>query len=118
MLNYPKLNLVFDTPNDELLDLYHDHDIFIHPTMLEAGHPNLTMLEALAAGLPVIANWEFEVDLHGCWRAPRNVFEMNKGLKDILDNWQVYRNRAIKTSTLFSWKNQTKKLINIYKKFI
>ena len=118
MLNYPKLNLVFNTPNSELLDLYHDHDIFIHPTMLEAGHPNLTMLEALAAGLPVIANWEFEVDLHGCWRAPRNVFEMDRGLKDILDNWQFYRKRATETSTLFSWKNQTKKLIDIYKKFI
>jgi glycosyltransferase involved in cell wall biosynthesis len=118
MLNYPKLNLVFDTPNDELLNLYHDHDIFIHPTMLEAGHPNLTMLEALASGLPVIADWELEVDLHGCWRAPRNVFKMNEGLKDILDNWQTYRERAIKTSSSLSWENQTKKLINIYKKFI
>ena len=59
MLNYPKLNLVFDTPNSTLLELYHNHDIFVHPTMLEAGHPNLTMIEAAAAGLPIIANWEY-----------------------------------------------------------
>ena len=117
MLNYPKLNLVFDTPNSELLSLYHDHDVFIHPTMLEAGHPNLTMLEAMAAGLPVIADWEFEVDLHGCWRAPRNVFKMNKGLKNILNNWDHYRNNCYETSQKLSWKNRTKELFKIYNEF-
>ena len=60
MLSYPKLNLVFDLPNDQLLDLYHDHDIFIHPTMLEAGHPNLTMVEAAASGLPRFADRDWE----------------------------------------------------------
>jgi glycosyltransferase involved in cell wall biosynthesis len=118
MLNYPKLNLVFDTPNTKLLDLYHHHDIFIHPTMLEAGHPNLTMLEALAAGLPVIADWEMEVDLHGCWRSPRNIFEMDKGLKDILNIWSDYREKGLETATNLSWLNRTKELIKIYKNHI
>ena len=117
MLSYPKLNLVFDTPNSELLELYHDHDIFIHPTMLEAGHPNLTMLEAMAAGLPVIADWEMEVDLHGCWRAPRDVFEMDRGLKDILGNWDFYRQQCFETSSKLSWFNQTKELIKIYQEY-
>lgn len=114
-LNYPKLNLVFDTPNTELLDLYHDHDIFIHPTMLEAGHPNLTMLEALSSGLPVIADWEMEVDLYGCWRAPRDVFEMDRGLKNILNNWDFYFPNCVKTAQNLSWLNRTKDLIKIYK---
>ena len=85
-MNYSKLNLVFDTPNSKLLELYHEHDIFVHPTMLEAGHPNLTMVEAAASGLPVIADWEHETNFHGAWRAPRDVFEMDRGLKDILNN--------------------------------
>ena len=117
MLNYPKLNLVFDTPNSKLLNLYHNHDIFIHPTMLEAGHPNLTMLEAMAAGLPVIANWEMEVTLHGWWRAPRDVFEMNKGLKNILDNWSNYRKLCATTAEELSWFNRTQDLIKIYKEY-
>ena len=115
MLNYPKLNLVFDTPNDRLLNLYHNHDIFVHPTMLEAGHPNLTMIEAAAAGLPIIANWEMETDFHGAWRAPRDVFEMDRGLKDILSNWDRYRQQAINTGKELSWKNRTKELISIFK---
>lgn len=117
MLNYPKLNLVFDTPNDELLNLYHEHDIFIHPTMLEAGHPNLTMVEALSAGLPVIADWEHSVDLNGCWRAPRDIFEMDRGLKDIMDNWVSYRRKCYTTSNNLSWLNRTKELIKIYNNF-
>jgi glycosyltransferase involved in cell wall biosynthesis len=117
-LNYPKLNLVFDTPNSELLNLYHQHDIFIHPSMLEAGHPNLTMLEAVAAGLPIIANWEEGTDFHGAWRAPRDVFEMDRGLKDILNNWSYYREKCLNTSTSLSWLNRTKELIKIYKNHI
>ena len=49
---------------------------------------------------------------------PPNLRNIAQKIKDILDNWQSYRKRATETSTLFSWKNQTKKLIDIYKKFI
>jgi glycosyltransferase involved in cell wall biosynthesis len=116
MLNYPKLNLVFDTPNSKLLELYHEHDIFVHPTMLEAGHPNLTMVEASAAGLPIIADWEHETDFHGAWRAPRDVFEMDRGLKDILNNWDLYREKIQNTSQKLSWFNRSKELQVIYER--
>jgi len=114
MLNYPKLNLVFDTPNDKLLELYHNHDIFVHPTMLEAGHPNLTMVEAAAAGLPIIADWEMATDFHGAWRSPRNVFEMDRGLKNILNNWDKFRTNVINTGKELSWENRTKELISLF----
>lgn len=115
MLNYSKLNLVFDTPNDKLLELYHKHDIFIHPTMLEAGHPNLTMIEAAAAGLPIIANWEYSTDFHGAWRSPRDVFKMDIGLKDIINNWDTYRYNLTQTSNKLSWLNRSIELVKIYK---
>jgi glycosyltransferase involved in cell wall biosynthesis len=118
ILNYSKLNLVFDTPNSKLLELYHNHDIFIHPTMLEAGHPNLTMVEAASAGLPIIADWENETDFHGAWRAPRDVFEMDRGLKDILNNWSLYREKIYNTSQELSWFNRSKALIKIYERNI
>ena len=118
MLNYPKLSLVFDTPNSKLLELYHEHDVFIHPTMLEAGHPNLTMVESAAAGLPIISDWEHNTDFHGAWRAPRNIFEMNKGLQDIIQNWESYREKIKITSQELSWFNRSKEIIEIYKRFI
>ena len=115
-LAYPKLNIIFDLPNSELLNLYHQHDIFVHPTMLEAGHPNLTMIEAVAAGLPVIADWEHETVFHGGWRAPRDVFEMAKGLDDIINNWDNYRQRCLDTSKELDWFNRTKKLVELYER--
>ena len=118
MLNYPKLNLVFDTPNSTLLELYHNHDIFVHPTMLEAGHPNLTMVEAAASGLPIIANWEYATTFHGAWRAPRDVFEMDKGLKDIMNNWDTYTSKSINTGKELSWLNRSTEIIKVYQKYI
>jgi glycosyltransferase involved in cell wall biosynthesis len=115
-LAYPKLNIIFDLPNSKLLDLYHQHDIFVHPTMLEAGHPNLTMVEAAAAGLPIIADWEHETVFHGGWRAPRDIFEMARGLNDIMDNWDSYRERCLNTAQELDWFNRTKELIELYER--
>jgi glycosyltransferase involved in cell wall biosynthesis len=117
-LAYPKLNIIFDLPNSELLNLYHQHDIFIHPTMLEAGHPNLTMIEAVAAGLPVVADWEHETVFHGGWRAPRDVFEMARGLDDIMNNWDDYRQRCSNTAQELDWFNRAEELVKIYQEVI
>ena len=117
-LAYPKLNIIFDLPNSQLLNLYHQHDIFIHPTMLEAGHPNLTMIEAAAAGLPIIADWEHETVFHGAWRAPRDIFEMGKGLDDILNNWKNYRQKCLDTAKELDWYNRAEKLVKIYQEVI
>jgi glycosyltransferase involved in cell wall biosynthesis len=79
VVGYPKLTIMWEPSNDDLRKLYTSHTIFLHPSELEAGHPNLTMVEAAAAGLPIIADWEHETDFHGAWRAPRDVIEMDKG---------------------------------------
>ena len=96
------------------MELYQTHRIFVHPTMLEAGHPNLTMLEAAACGMPVIADWEHETDFHGAWRASRNVFEMRKGYTDIVLNKNKYVKQALKTASDLSWYNRAKDLIKLF----
>ena len=55
---YEKLNILYNLTEDELRDLYKEHSIFIHASILEAGHPNLTLLEAMASGLPVVGTFE------------------------------------------------------------
>ena len=84
--------------------------------MLEAGHPNLTMIEAAASGLPLIANWENETVFHGAWRSSRDVFEMEKGLDDILENWESYIKNTIRTGVELNWEDRTKELIKIYER--
>ena len=58
LLEYGGLTLVANNPNeDELLKIYHSSTIFLHPSMLEAGHPNLTLLEAASCCLPLAATY-------------------------------------------------------------
>jgi len=113
--SYPKLNIIWEPDNKDLKDIFNSHDIFLHPSELEAGHPNLTLLEAAACGLPIIGWIELETDFYGMWRAPRNVFRMEEGLDDILENWELYSTLATQTGQNFSWENRTKELIKIYK---
>jgi glycosyltransferase involved in cell wall biosynthesis len=112
--NYPKLNIIWEPDNKDLQQIYQDHDIFLHPSELEAGHPNLTLLEAAACGLPIIGWIELETDFYGMWRAPRNVFRMEEGLNDVLNNWDIYTSLSIQTGKDFSWKNRTIELMKIY----
>lgn len=113
-LNYPNLEIVFNPSPKEVKTLYNTHKIFLHPSMLEAGHPNLTMIEAASCGLPLIADWELETDFHGAWRAPRNVFDMLEGYKNIISKYNIYQQEALKTANKLSWFNRTKELIKLY----
>jgi hypothetical protein len=57
-----------------------------HPSELEAGHPNLTILEAAACGLPINGAIELETDFNGMWRAPRDLSKLIDGLKYVINN--------------------------------
>jgi len=45
---YDNLTILYDLSEEELLTVYRNHSIFLHPSQLEAGHPNLTLVEALS----------------------------------------------------------------------
>jgi len=58
LLEYPGLTVVANNPNeDELLKIYQSSTIFVHPSMLEAGHPNLTLMEAASCCIPMAATY-------------------------------------------------------------
>jgi len=118
VLNHPQLSLVFDPTQEQVRELYHTHKIFLHPTMLEAGHPNLTMIEAAACGMPIIADWEMETDFHGAWRASRDVIEMKNGYNDITNRWDWYVQSSLNTAQKLSWFNRSKNLVKIYQQFV
>lgn len=111
---YPKLDIIWEPSNDELLDIYHDHTIFLHPSELEAGHPNLTLLEAAACGLPLLGWIEMETTFHGLWRAPRNVPALVEGLDTIIKEYEWYSTNARKTAEELNWRNRTIELMQIY----
>jgi len=113
---YPKLSILEEPPNNTLRQIYTSHTIFLHPSELEAGHPNLTLLEAAACGLPIVGTLEEETIFHGLWRSPRNLGKMLQGLDTIIDEYDDYRNRSIQTAQDLSWLNRSKELIQLYER--
>jgi glycosyltransferase involved in cell wall biosynthesis len=89
----------------------------MHPSELEAGHPNLTILEAAACGMPINGWIEMETDFYGIWRSPRDFFELLRGIDDITANYDSYSQQARKHAESLSWFNRTQDLLKIYERY-
>ena len=113
---YPKLTILEEPSNEILRQLYTSHTIFLHPSELEAGHPNLTILEAAACGLPILGWIELDTIFHGLWRAPRDLQELLRGLDTIVNEYGDYRGRSLQTAQELSWLNRAKELIDLYER--
>jgi glycosyltransferase involved in cell wall biosynthesis len=118
IFGYPKLSILTEPSNEQLRQLYNSHTIFLHPSELEAGHPNLTILEAAACGLPILGWIEEETTFHGLWRSPRDLQEMLRGLDTIINEYNDYRKLSLQTAEKLSWLNRSAELINLYERHI
>lgn len=118
VFGYPKLSVLTEPSNEKLKQLYNSHTIFLHPSDLEAGHPNLTLLEAAACGLPILGWIEEETTFHGLWRAPRDLGLLLQGLDVIINEYNQYRQNALNTAKELSWLNRSKELILLYERHI
>lgn len=114
---YPKLTMMWEPSNEQLRQLYTSHTIFLHPSELEAGHPNLTLLEAAACGLPILGWIEMETTFHGLWRSPRDLKEMLRGLDTIINEYDDYRKRSLNTAQELSWLNRSKDLLKLFNEY-
>jgi hypothetical protein len=50
------------------------------------------------------------------WRAPRDVFEIVRGLKDIINNYKTYKQNALNHALSLSWFNRSQDLIKVYER--
>lgn len=112
---YDKLTILYDLSEEELLTVYREHSIFLHPSQLEAGHPNLTLLEALSCGLPVVGTFEPNNSLEGMVVVEPTVDSVIQGISKVIENYKIYTTSARKQAELLDWNNRTKELASIYK---
>lgn len=114
--NYSKLNKVFDLNEKELIDLYNDHSIFIHASELEAGHPNLTLLEAMSCGLPVVGTFENN-KYDGMIVIERDIDQIKNAVGEVLSNYEVYQKNALNSAKNNSYDIRVDQLIELYDEY-
>ena len=105
----------------ELLEFYKLADIFVLPSFKEAGLP-LSMLEALAAGLPVVASDTPEVgeNLGNCGvliqdPAATNYARVLDALLSDKDALRKLSNASVQTARSYSWETTLDSIEDVYK---
>jgi autotransporter strand-loop-strand O-heptosyltransferase len=113
--NYNKLNLVFHNPGeDEILKLYRDHSIFINASSLEAGHPNLTILESIACGLPTIATYEGNKPIPGLLRCSVDKEDVREKILEAVKRYDELVLKTRESRSMWSWSRISGYLLDAY----
>ena len=116
LMNYKKLTLKLTNPTDEeMRELYQDHSIFLHPSMLEAGHPNLTLCEAASVCIPIVGTYRVSKHFPGMWVLPNISTEsVMLGITETIKTYEHRRQEMIAARDYHSWDNVAKTLHKYY----
>lgn len=137
LLNYPKLTVDSSNPTeDKKLEYYRSHTIFIHPSSLEFGSPNLTLLEAWACGLPMVAAYDGKRHIQGLYvlnnldsdEIAAKVIHIADNYQSILRTSDVYRDfyrfsegamsKFFQLKARHDWSEIVKMLAKMYQSYI
>ena len=116
LLQYDKLTVIDTNPNEEeKLKIFQDHTIFLHPSNLEYGHPNLTLLEAASVCMPMVATYKGSKDIAGLVRINEiSTSSVIGGIHVVMNDYERMVDNMAKLRSSYSWLNVCKKLEKKY----
>ena len=116
LLDYKKLTLKLTNPTDEeTRALYQSHTIFLHPSFLEAGHPNLTLMEAASSCIPIVGTYKGSKHIHGMYVIPECTTEkVIIGITETIDRYDILRNEMFANRELLDWQHVANTLHKFY----
>jgi len=110
-------------PESFLVDLYNAADVYVHTSILEGF--GLTVLEAMACGLPIIAydtaDFEHVVGGGGYLLKKGDLIGVRSAIKFLQENERERKKlsrKAEKRSNIFSWEKSARAHCAIYKKIL
>lgn len=113
--DYDKLTIHYDLDHLTAIELLKEHDIFLHPSNLEAGHPNLTLVESVSMGIPVVGTLDNSTTLEGMIRVERNVDEFVKGIRKAIDTYDTLVQMCYNYRDFHSWQIVVTRMLQEYK---
>ncbi len=116
LLEYDKLTVI-DTniTEEEKLRIMQEHTIFVHPSMLEYGCPNLSVLEAASCCLPIVATNKGAEPLIGMSKLEELTTEaVVKGIKDVISWYSIAVSDMKKVREQYNWIWVVKHLEKMY----
>lgn len=114
LLEYNLLTLDLTNPtDDEILKLYQNHTIFLAPSFLEYGHPNLSILEAMSCGLPIVGTCN--ITLPGMYNLPENTTQaVVTGIEHVCNKYGTMHKEQINNRLNHSWLSVCNTLTKFY----
>lgn len=116
LLDYSKLTLKLTNPTDEeTRELYQTHSIFLHPSFLEAGHPNLTLMEATACAVPIVGTYKGSRHMDGMWVIPgASTQNVITGIVETINTYEHRRQEMLAVRESRDWSVVCKQLLKYY----
>jgi len=116
LLEYDKLTIIDTNPTEEeKVRIFKEHTIFLHPSNLEYGHPNLTLCEAASMCMPIVGTYKGSKHIYGMWTIPSiNTAEVIRGLNSTIERWTSLWDEMIDVRESYDWINVAKKLDFMY----
>jgi autotransporter strand-loop-strand O-heptosyltransferase len=114
-VNYDKLNILYDVDYQDSIKKMEDYNIFLHPSNLEAGHPNLTILESISMGIPVIGTCN--QNLPGMVTCRPETELLVENIRIALQKYDSLVSQIQYERINLSWDLVVSRMIQYYKKF-
>ena len=116
LLKYDKLTIIDTNPTEaEKLKIFQDHTIFLHPSNLEFGHPNLTLLEAASCCIPIVGTYKGTNKIEGMYVMNElNTQEVIKGINFVFSKYDILVVEMSIKRESYDWLNVCKNLEKKY----
>ena len=120
LLDYQGLTVISNNPTEEeKVNLFKNHTIFLHPSMLEYGVPCLTQMEAAGCCLPVVGTYSGTKELSGFFNINDiTTEEVIDGIIYTIYKYDEIRDEMIKNRLQYDWSLVCKKLEKYYQNVI
>ena len=119
LMDYEKLTILsHNVSEEELLDIMRNHTIFLHPSELEAGHPNLTLLESISCGVPVVGTYSGSKPIKALRKIERTTDSVVDGILDVINNYESYVKNTEEDRNEFSWEVICKRMEKMFESVV